>query len=190
MREFAATVFLGFLISLRAFSASDQEKEEQQAQVGKPAPKIEARKWVNGEPVELEKQKGKLVLLHFFAQWCGPCREDYPKLAELEKKKPGDKLTIVCIHAAAPDKDIEKIQEVLKKYELTSPVALDAPIVARYLGKTHSSYKTHSIPHAVLIDEEGKIVVHGDLSEAIQEADKRLGLKAISSPPEKAPSTP
>src|SRR5215468_9563537 len=60
-----------------------------------PAPALEIKD-LNGKPIVLDEDKGKIVLLNFWATWCGPCRAEIPDLIELQKKYKGQ-LDIIAL---------------------------------------------------------------------------------------------
>lgn len=75
------------------------------------SPDFEA-KTINGTPLKLSQFKGKLVILNFWASWCGPCVEEVPSLIELMKEFPQD-LELVAVSG---DSSIEDIESFAKSF--------------------------------------------------------------------------
>ena len=65
--------------------------------IGKPAPDIDSKQWIGGEPKSLSSLKGKVVLVDFWATWCGPCRMVMPAINEMYKKHHAEGLEVLGV---------------------------------------------------------------------------------------------
>lgn len=93
--------------------------------------------------------KGKVVLVDFFASWCGPCKESFPAMQELHQKY-GDKgLVIIAVNL---DKKKEDMDGFLKKHPADFIIVRDAA------NKLVSELKIPTMPSSFLLGRDGKIV--------------------------------
>jgi thiol-disulfide isomerase/thioredoxin len=142
------------------------------ALVGKDATPLEAEAWVNGTPLTAADLKGKVVLLDFWAVWCGPCIATFPHLREWQEKYADKGLVIVGLtnyynfawddaagratrpqgeEKVAPEKEREMLVKFAEHHKLHHRFAIQKDkTLAEY-------YAVSGIPHVVLIDREGKI---------------------------------
>lgn len=131
---------------------------------GKPAPAIAADKWMNSKPLSLADLKGKIVVLDFWATWCGPCLASVPHNNELQQKY-ADK-GVVLIGICAP-RGGEKMEATVKDRGIKYAVALDAG-----KGDTFAAYKADSYPDYYVIDRKGNLrwgdVQNSDVEKAIK----------------------
>lgn len=142
----------------------------QNALVGKPAPEFPATcQWINvaGERPTLKTLKGKAVVIDFFADWCGPCRNDLPTMSRLHKE--GDKLPFRVMAIHPPGSPRASIDQVIKDFDLGYPICIDIPHPGSW-GELFSAYGVKAIPHAVVIDKEGTIAGQGSLEEMLGKA--------------------
>ena len=81
--------------TLASFAPSIKHGYELAALIGQPAPELNVEDWANGSPLSAEEFKGKVVLLDFWAIWCGPCIATFPHLREWQEKYSEKGLVIV-----------------------------------------------------------------------------------------------
>lgn len=145
---------------------------------GDEAPKLTTTAWFNGSP-ENEFKKGRVYVLDFWAIWCGPCREIFPKLTELQKEY-ADKVTFIGMDVW--EENPSDIPDFLKKNEkdLGYKVATDVvkpfpsdiqnkPLFAQQNGRTSLDWMVasgnYSIPTLFIVDGEGKIAWIGEFED-------------------------
>ena len=136
-----------------------------------------------GEELALEKFRGKVVLLDFWASWCIPCRMDMPEVRKIWKQYGGDRFTIVGINL---DSNRPSFEAYMKEEGITWQQYYDG---LGWGNKLSRLYGVYSIPHTVLIDQDGVIRATGlrgeDLSAKIGELLAKIYDGAPKSPPEK-----
>ena len=119
----------------------------------------------DGKPVKLSDYvgKGKVVLVDFWASWCGPCRREMPNLVEAYKQYKDKNFEIVGVSL---DQNGEAWKKAIKELRITWPQMSDL----KYWDCEGSRlYAVSSIPHTVLIDGEGTILARGLHGEDLQE---------------------
>ncbi len=101
-----------------------------------------------GENIRLAEQRGQVVMLNFWASWCGPCREEMPLLDAMSKKYGPMGFTLYGINVDADTADAKK---VLEKIKVTYPVLFDPE------SKLSELYKVEGMPFSVVIDKKGQV---------------------------------
>ena len=133
-------------------------------EIGDAAPPLSIAEWAKGEPVTM--QKGSVYVLDFWATWCAPCIRIIPHTSDIQTKYKDKGVTIIAISKEPAGKVKGFVGGVGKRMLYT--VAIDDG------GKTDSAYqggfKVNSIPHAYVIDKEGKIAWHGHPAAGLEEA--------------------
>ena len=129
-----------------AAMAKDDGEGAAAALVGKPAPDFKLKD-LNGKEVSMADQKGSVVIVDFWATWCGPCVEALPHLNKLyvEKKAAGLKVLAVSV-----DDEKEKVAPFVAANKLTMTVLLD-----NEEQKVAEKYGVQGIPQTVIIGKDG-----------------------------------
>jgi peroxiredoxin len=123
-------------------------EEPQHPLVGQAAPNCNFE-LLDGTPVQLAQHRGKqIVVLEFWATWCGPCRYALPFVAAAANKYKDQN---VVFYAVDQNEDPQKITSFLEKAKLKVTVAIDKS------SQAAGRYGVSGIPHTVLIDKEGTV---------------------------------
>src|ERR1700692_829026 len=113
-----------------------------------PAPNF-AVKGIDGSTVNLAAAHGKVVLLNFWATWCGPCRMEVPDLVELQKKYQ-DGLQVIGL--VIDDADEDAVRKFAKRYSINYPVAMATDEMRFQFGGVPA------LPTSFIIDAQGRVV--------------------------------
>ena len=142
-------------------------KNKASLEEGKPAPDFTA-KTVTGKEVKLSSLKGQVVLLDFWASWCGPCLAELPELKNIYEKHDGKGLTIIGISA---DHDEQTLVNFVKENDIKWMQIYDAD---RKPGSPGTIYGVMSFPTTILIDAKGNISAMNLRSTELAEAIDKL----------------
>jgi thiol-disulfide isomerase/thioredoxin len=128
-------------------------------ELGSPAPPLQIKEWLKGQPVNVRDGLDKHVyVVKFWATWCGPCRQSIPHLSAIQKKYADRGVVVIAVTSGEEPEAVQKfMKERGNSMEYT--VAFDD-------GKaTHAAYMTafgrQGIPQIFVVDKKGRIVWEG-----------------------------
>ena len=132
----------------------DYTRELRRAQLlGHPLPDIAGRDWLNTQrPLSRADLAGKVVLLDFWAGWCGPCMEKLPKVQALYEKYRDRGLVVIGVHAPF---GAENYAEVARQNKLSFPIVVGS-------DQTDANFAIDSYPSYILVGKDGKIAAPAD----------------------------
>ena len=122
-------------------------------------------KSAEGRNLRLQEQRGQVVLVNFWASWCGPCKQEMPHLGRLYDKYRSSGFTLLAVNI---DDDARHGAATAAKWGLKFPVLLDTD------KKVTRLYDLGAMPSTVLIDRDGKVrYLHRGYREGVEEAYER-----------------
>jgi len=144
-----------------------QKKQDQQLSDGNEMPEIKLKN-PEGKEIALSSLKGKLVLVDFWASWCGPCRKENPNVVRLYKAYKNKGFEIYSISL---DEEKDKWVKAIEKDELTWIHVSD-------LGGWNSSvcpqFNISAIPFTILVGKDGKIIAKGLRGKELEDKVKEI----------------
>ena len=103
---------------------------------------------LDGPNVRLQELRGRVVLVNFWATWCGPCRQEMPHLNRLYEKYRGSGFQLLGVNI---DEDARAATELAAKLGVKFPVLLDTD------KKVSRLYDMSAMPATIVIDRDGKV---------------------------------
>jgi peroxiredoxin len=131
--------------------------------VGSPFPDFQ-EKDLDGKPLSVSRFKGKVLLVDFWATWCGPCRVELPNVLSTYDKHRKNGFEILGISL---DQDEKKLRDFMKENKMTWPQFFDGQ---GWGNKLAGKYGVNSIPATYLLDTQGKIIAKDLRGEALEQA--------------------
>ncbi len=161
-----------FLLPVGCKKTQEQPAEQKPstnttASIGMQAPQLSIAQWVKGKPVDIAAGKGKKIfVVEFWATWCPPCKVTIPHLTETQKKYANKDVVIIGV----TDEEIK----LVKDFVSTMGDKMDYVVAVDDKSRTSKSYLEafgiETIPHAFIIDKNGRIVWQGNPMEGFDEA--------------------
>ena len=162
MTDYKDTKFVESLIKQEAARAEAKKIQASLAD-GLPFPDFN-EKDLSGRPLSVGELKGKVVLVDFWATWCGPCVHELPNVIATYKKHHADGFEIIGVSL---DSDREKLEAFLKSQDgMTWAQYFDGQ---GWKNKLAAKYGVQSIPFTVLVSKDGKIIgtsLRGEMLES------------------------
>ncbi len=135
--------------------------------IGQEAPDFEATT-LEGEAVSLSDLRGNVVLLEFWAVWCGPCHPEIPYLKEVWEKYQDDNFMLLGISL---DRDADELNQFIEEEGMTWPQIFEGEVWDAELAE---KYNVRGIPRAYLIDSDGRIAARDFRREQKVEEVRKL----------------
>ena len=159
MRKQIVAVALGIALSVSALAI----------EVGQSAPEIQ----LSGRSgaIKLSELKGKAVYLDFWASWCGPCKQSFPWMNEMQAKYGAKGLQVLAVNL---DQKPEDATGFLQQTKVDFLIAMDP------VGQSAQKYNVKGMPSSLLIGRDGKVtVVHTGFNAASKAELERAIVAAL-----------
>jgi thiol-disulfide isomerase/thioredoxin len=101
-----------------------------------------------GGNLRLSEHRGEVILLNFWASWCGPCRQEMPLLEQLHQRYGQLGFSVIGVNV---DQEPAKAEQLLRDIPVSFPVLLDND------GSVSASYAVSAMPTTILIDRDGNM---------------------------------
>ncbi len=121
--------------------------------VGQPAPDFAL--WsLDGQTVRLSELRGRVVLINFWATWCGPCRGEMPEIEAVYREFKDQGFVVLAINEENVSLDEARTlaRDFRDELDLTFPILLDGPD-----GQVFRQYRLYGLPSSLIVDKDGVI---------------------------------
>lgn len=103
---------------------------------------------IKGDNIKLSEQRGSIVLVNFWASWCGPCRTEMPALEQLSEKYRDLGVVVLGVNV---ETETDGVTRYLSDMQVSFPLLLDQQNIAS------KAYNVEAMPTTVIIDKDGKV---------------------------------
>jgi len=102
----------------------------------------------HGNNVKLSEQRGKVIMINFWASWCAPCRKEMPLLEELYQRYKDGGFTLLGVNV---EEDSSAAKDLLKEIQVSFPILFDSQNAVSQL------YGVEAMPSTVILDRDGNL---------------------------------
>ena len=147
--------------------------------IGEPAPVDLIGTTPDGEQIRIGDHRGKVVVVSFWASWCGYCRRQFPLLDHLQKEAGREQLRVVLVNYQESSSDYRKIRRALRTSTVTWTHDPD--------GALSGAFTVQGVPHMLVFDKAGDLAAvrsgySGDPAPTIELLNELLAGPAPSTP--------
>jgi len=161
-------------LTLADLKALQETQQASAATVGKPSPDWEI-KTLDGKTAKLTDYRGRVVLMTWFASWCGPCKAEAPRMEnEIWQKYRGQGLTVLGVNAAEREDPVKMATSFVKEHGLTYPILMDTE------DQLSQAFQVEVLPTIAIIDRKGVLRY---LQRGFREEDVIQQVKALLAAP-------
>jgi thiol-disulfide isomerase/thioredoxin len=114
---------------------------------GRPAPALKLAD-LDGRTTDLAALRGRWVMVHFWASWCGPCRREMPTLETLAREIPAERLGMVLVNTAETDDEV---------FAFLTIVAPSLSTLMDRDGRVTERWQPRGLPSSFLVDPDGRL---------------------------------
>ena len=105
-------------------------------------------KSLQGENLRLKEYRGQVVLVNFWASWCGPCRQEMPLLDKIQKRYEPAGFTVLGVNVEGKR---DKMMKIARKLNVSFPLLIDQD------QRVSEAYGVDAMPYTVLVDRDGRV---------------------------------
>lgn len=147
LRTVLVAALLAFALVAQA-QAKEPAKQRVMVAVGDTPPDVFGKD-ENGQPIALANLRGKVVIVSFWASWCGYCRKELPVLEGIQKAAGKARIEVIAVNSREDRQTYRALLRRLRKFEFT--------MTGDSSGAVSDAYGVSSIPHMFLIGKDGTV---------------------------------